>query len=173
MDEIIQVGNKVLEQSAARVPLEKITTQDIKKIIRRMKKAVHAEKDAVAIAAPQISERLRIFVVSGEVFKSDDDKEEALIPSDMVFINPTITKLSRKKILTDEGCLSVRGKYGKVKRSIKATVRAYDERGKRFERGGSGLLAQIFQHEVDHLNGILFIDKATDIRDTEHEKHGM
>lgn len=172
MDEIVQIGNKVLEQSAVKVPLENITTQNIKKVIRRLKKAVHTEKDAVAIAAPQISERLRIFVVSGEVFKNDDE-EEAPVLSDMVFINPTIIKLSRKKILIDEGCLSVRGKYGKVKRSIKATVRAYDEHAVRFERGGSGLLAQIFQHEVDHLNGILFTDKAIDIGDTEHEKHGM
>jgi peptide deformylase len=50
-----------------------------------------------------------------------------------------------------------------VERSEKATVTAYDENGKKFTRGGSGLLAQIFQHEIDHLNGILFIDKATDL----------
>ena len=172
MDEIIQIGNKILEQNTAKVPLENITTQDIKKVIRRMKKAMHTENNAVAIAAPQISEQLPIFVVSGEVLKNDDE-EETPTPSDIVFINPTITKLSRKKIVMDEGCLSVRGKYGKVKRSIKTTIRAYDEHATRFERGGSGLLAQIFQHEVDHLNGILFTNKATDIRDTEHEKHGM
>ena len=61
----------------------------------------------------------------------------------------------------EEGCLSVRWLYGKVKRSEKATVRAHDETGKIFTKGASGLLAQAFQHEVDHLNGILFTDKAT------------
>jgi len=63
----------------------------------------------------------------------------------------------------DEGCLSVRGKYGKVKRSEKTTMTALDESGKKFRYGGSGLISQIFQHETDHLDGILFTDKATDI----------
>ena len=83
--------------------------------------------------------------------------------SDVVYINPEIKKLSRTKTRVDEGCLSVRYLYGKVERSEKATVTAYDENGHKFTRGGSGLLAQIFQHEIDHLNGILFIDKADDI----------
>lgn len=64
-----------------------------------------------------------------------------------------------------EGCLSIRWLYGNTVRSTKATIKAYDERGKIFTRGGSGLLAQIFQHETDHLNGVLFIDTAEDIED--------
>ena len=63
-------------------------------------------------------------------------------------------------MVVEEGCLSVRFLYGQVSRSKKALLEAYDESGKKFERGGAGLLSQIFQHEVDHLNGILFIDKA-------------
>src|SRR5262245_9743195 len=74
---------------------------------------------------------------------------------DVVFINPKISKLSRDKEWTPEGCLSVRWLYGKTHRSKKATVAAYDENGKKFTRGASGLLAQIFQHETDHLDGIL------------------
>lgn len=81
----------------------------------------------------------------------------------MVFINPEITKLSRKKIWVPEGCLSVRWLYGETSRADKATIRAYDEHGKLFTRGGSGLMAQIFQHETDHLNGILFIDHARNV----------
>ena len=83
--------------------------------------------------------------------------------SNMVFINPVITKLSRKKIWTPEGCLSVRWLYGEVARADKATIRAYDEHGKVFTRGGSGLIAQIFQHETDHFDGTLFIDKARNV----------
>ncbi len=64
-----------------------------------------------------------------------------------------------------EGCLSVRWLYGKVRRSSKALIRAFDEHGNLFTRGGSGLLSQIFQHEIDHLNGILFIDTAENIED--------
>ena len=83
----------------------------------------------------------------------------------MVFINPKISKLSREKEWVPEGCLSVRPLYGKTLRSKKATVVAYDENGKKFTRGASGLLAQIFQHETDHLDGILFIDHAKDIKE--------
>lgn len=84
---------------------------------------------------------------------------------DFVFINPKISKLSREKEWVPEGCLSVRWLYGKTFRSKKATITAYDENGKKFTRGASGLLAQIFQHETDHLNGILFTDHAKEIKE--------
>ena len=87
------------------------------------------------------------------------------IQKNLVFINPVISKLSREKTWVPEGCLSVRWLYGKTYRSTKATVTAYDENGKKFVRGASGLLAQIFQHETDHLKGILFIDHATEVRE--------
>ena len=63
-------------------------------------------------------------------------------------------KLSKKKTLMNEGCLSVVKSYGAVKRSTRTTLQAYDEKGKKYERGAAGLLAQIFQHEVDHLDGL-------------------
>ena len=87
---------------------------------------------------------------------------------DLVFINPVLTKMSKeKKWMEGEGCLSVRWVYGKVQRSTKVTIRAYDEFGRAFERGAGGLLAHIFQHEVDHLNGILFIDTAKDLEEVD------
>ena len=67
----------------------------------------------------------------------------------------------------DEGCLSVRGKYGHVVRATNITVEALDESGKLFRRGAGGLLAQAFQHEIDPLDGTLFIDKATELWDVE------
>ena len=70
----------------------------------------------------------------------------------------------------EEGCLSVRWKYGKVKRAQKATISALDENGKQFERGASGILAQVFQHETDHLDGKLFIDLARDVHDLPPEE---
>jgi peptide deformylase len=129
-----------------------------------MKSALHQEEDGVAIAAPQIGESLRIFVESGRVKQLiDGEYDETNIPADKVYINPEIIRLSRKKTKVEEGCLSVRWLYGFVERSEKARICAYDEFGKKFEKGASGLEAQIFQHEVDHLNGILFIDKAENI----------
>ena len=83
----------------------------------------------------------------------------------MIFINPKILKTSKEKIMADEGCLSVRWLYGKVKRSKKTLIRAYDENGKLFTLGGSGLLSQAFQHETDHLEGILFTDKVVDLEE--------
>ena len=90
----------------------------------------------------------------------------------MVFINPEITKLSKAKREMSEGCLSVRGKYGTVMRHEKATVRAWGEDGKPFTYNGTGLIAHIFQHEVDHLDGILYTDKAVKLED-ESEREAL
>lgn len=133
----------------------------IKKILKSMSETLALQEDGVALAAPQIGIPLRIFVVKGSIFaKAGEDPTQ--IPDD-VYINPVITKRSRDTEWMDEGCLSVKNYFGKAKRSSKATVRAYNEKGKLFERGASGLLAQIFQHETDHLNGILFTSHAIDV----------
>ena len=162
---IVQKGDPVLRKVAREVPLKDITSPEIKEILERMKRALYKEEDGVAIAAPQIGESLRIFVVSGKIFSSNypDIKETEILSPDLVFINPKIDKFSKRKKKVPEGCLSVRWLYGNVNRSTQVTLTAYDEDGKKFTRGASGLLAQVFQHEVDHLNGILFVDTAEDI----------
>ncbi len=121
--------------------------------------------DGVALAAPQIGISLRIFIVSGRVFVDEGATPEP----DAVFINPVITKRSKKLLTLDEGCLSVRWLYGKTRRSDKVTVEAQDSDGNKFTWNGSGLLAQIFQHEIDHLEGILFIDHATEVEEIKPE----
>lgn len=161
--EIVDRDHPALHMKAKEVPVDSIKSPEIQSIISRMKTALAREGDGVAIAAPQIGESVRIFVVSGIVLNKADPKYP--VADDTVYINPVITKLSKESEDLDEGCLSVRWLYGKVKRSVKATVRAYDENGKVFERGASGLLAQIFQHETDHLEGVLFIEKAWDLED--------
>ncbi len=164
MTQIIQKEHPTLRATSKEVPNAEITTPAIKKIIEDMVEALESQDDGVAIAAPQIGKSYRIFIVSHKVFE--------IIPGhknkrgkNMVFINPSVTKLSKDKKNLEEGCLSVRYLYGKVARSHKATVQAQDETGKAFTINASGLLAQIFQHEVDHLNGILFIDKAKNIEE--------
>ena len=184
MKKILQKKSKVLREKAKEVPLTDIKKSKIQKILGEMSEALASQNDGVAIAAPQIGYSLRIFVVSGKVFSRDFlepkttkteeellnennlvNTEEEKIIKDMVFINPKISKLSREKEWLPEGCLSVRPFYGKTWRSKKATVTAHDENGKKFTRGASGLLAQIFQHETDHLEGILFIDHAKDVKE--------
>lgn len=179
-EEIVQKENKVLRKITKPVPIENIKSRKIETIIRRMIKAVDSQQDGVAIAAPQIGENLRIFVISKKLFEmmaeeksNQKSKRENLDEfeknkpefKDMVFINPEIIKISKEKMTVEEGCLSVRWLYGKVKRSQKTLVRAYDENGKPFTMGGSGLLSQAFQHEIDHLDGILFTDKASELKE--------
>ena len=145
------------------VPISEIKGERIQKIIASLKEAMNSQTDAVAIAAPQIGEHVRVFIISGKVDALRGLTEER--GPDIVCINPKITRISRKKQEIEEGCLSVRFLYGKVKRTTKATIEAYDEEGRKVRRDGVDLLAQIFQHEIDHLNGILFIDKAHDLEE--------
>ncbi|NCU28061.1 MAG: peptide deformylase [Candidatus Moranbacteria bacterium] len=170
---IVQKEDKTLRQIAKEVPISSITKPAIQKVIADMNQALNGEYDGAAIAAPQIGKSLRIFVVSHKVF--EEDFEDSSLThggislrkksSNMVFINPKFLKISKDKKLMEEGCLSVRPLYGKVRRATKATVEAYNEHGKKFIMEGSGLLAHVFQHEIDHLEGVLFIDKAKDLRE--------
>jgi peptide deformylase len=172
MVKIIQNGSKTLRKVAKDVPIADIVKPKIQKIIADMNTALNSQNDGVAIAAPQINISLRIFIVSGKIFDENFAKEIQELDNlnknnhpNLVFINPVIKKISKEKRLMEEGCLSVRPVWGRVNRATKATVEAYDEYGRKFIRGGSGLLAHIFQHEIDHLGGILFIDKAKDMRE--------
>lgn len=163
MVKILQKDDPILRKVATPVAVTDIQTPEIKGVIADMQKAMHAEDDAVAIAAPQIGISKRIFVVSGKVFDRFEDKPEN--HPDLICINPEIIKVSKDHKQMNEGCLSVRYLYGNVRRASRASIRAYNEKGELFERGGSGLLAQIFQHEIDHLEGILFSDTAKDLKD--------
>ncbi|MFA4890302.1 MAG: peptide deformylase [Candidatus Paceibacterota bacterium] len=170
---IVQKGNKVLRQIAKEVPVKDIKEKKIKDLIKKMSDVLSLAENGVALAAPQIGESVRLFIIdknaliprrptsspdSPDVGRQRQKKKEKTDP--WVFINPVIKKISKKKQVVGEGCLSVEGMFGTVKRADKLSVEAYDENGKKFTRGASGLLAQIIQHETDHLNGIIFTDKA-------------
>jgi len=141
---------------------EEITPQEFsdgthKKIVKDMRSALHSYKvdgfTAVAIAAPQIGVSKRVFMIE------DQSKDRDALPS-MIAINPQIVKFSKKTHEVGEGCLSIPEYYGLVRRSTNVTLRYQDETGKWNERGAGNLLAQIIQHEYDHLDGILFTDRA-------------
>lgn len=164
MPKIVQIKEskgKVLREIAKTVSLDEIKTDKFQKIVKDMKDALATQSDGVALAAPQIAISKRIFIVNPVIFKEMEISNENNVST--VFINPEIIKKSNDNKLMDEGCLSVRPLYGKVRRSTRATVSALNEFGEKFELEATGLLAQIFQHETDHLNGVLFIDKATEI----------
>ncbi|MEK7650552.1 MAG: peptide deformylase [Patescibacteria group bacterium] len=163
MQKIVQKDAAVLRQIAKAVTRPEFNSPALKTLLRDMSASLAQEPDGIALAAPQIGVSKRVFIVSHKISGENNEKTE--VRPDLVFINPVITKLSKKKKLLEEGCLSVRPIYGEVARAEKASVEAYDETGQKFTRHGSGLLAQIFQHEIDHLNGILFIDKAENLHE--------
>ncbi len=115
------------------------------------------EARGIGLAAPQIGESLRIFTVSIE------DKI-------YVFINPEVRDLSKEKIPFEEGCLSVKKIWGPVVRPKKLTIKAFNENGEPVKIRAKGLLARVIQHEMDHLNGTLFVDKAEKLYKIEENK---
>lgn len=175
--------NPVLREKAEAIPLADVKSARIKKLIEDMKKLLAKEEYGVALAAPQVGEPLRLFIVSGRAIARDSrlpaqagntpdeehPKEESSPVPDQIYINPEFVRMSRGKKDKHEGCLSIRGKWGEVPRAEKATIRAYDEHGVRFTRGASDFLAHVFQHEMDHLEGILYTDKATAVYDEQKE----
>lgn len=150
---------KVLRETAKEVPVEDIESPEIQQIVEDMFDTLRSISDGVGLAAPQIGISKRIFVISPKVFADSPESAQ------LVFINPEIVKKSKDKKLMEEGCLSVRWWYGKTRRASRATIRAYDQTGQEFEMEGTGLLAQIFQHEVEHLDGVLFSDKAVEMKE--------
>lgn len=166
---LVQDGDPVLRGIARAVAPEEFGTEELAALVDAMLRTLDAEKDGVALAAPQIGQPLRIFVVRYDRLDPLPQGAPAPKPRAGIYINPEIIRTSRRREEMDEGCLSVRRVYGKTVRYERATVRAQGIDGKTFERGGGGILAQVFQHEIDHLNGILFIDHAHDLIEISRE----
>lgn len=153
-DDIIALPNPHLRQKSKRVG---IITGDIKRIVQDMKDATldwdrsRPHETGVALAAVQIDRLYKIVVVRSDY--GDKDNHDFT-----VFINPEITKLEGGIKADFEGCLSVPDVYGKVPRHTRVKVKALDLSGKAFRVTAEGFLARIFQHEIDHCNGKVFID---------------
>jgi peptide deformylase len=172
MKEIVQDGAPVLREIAKPVPEELFGSKELSDLIADMAEALDPQLEGVALAAPQIGVSYRVFIVRKDrtlpLGEHPLEGEAAPAPEIEVYINPEIIKTSRKRKSSDEGCLSVHGVYGVTERHERATIRARRPDGSTFMRGGGGLLAQIFEHEIDHLNGILFIDHAEHLVHTDH-----
>lgn len=158
MAKLVPQNHAALHTISQEVTPEEFSDGTVAKIIKGMREAIKTYNvegySAVAIAAPQIGVAKRMFLIQDQNSERDD-----ALPS-IVAINPRITKSSRKTHEVGEGCLSVPDIYGVVMRHKNVNFEALDENGESFERGAGGLLAQIIQHECDHLDGTLFIDRA-------------
>ncbi len=157
MAKLVPENHPALHTIAEVVTPEEIANGELTKLLKAMRTALRSyQVDGfipVAIAAPQIG-------VSKRVFLLDDQSDDRNPLPALVAVNPEIVKYSRKTQLLGEGCLSVPELYGEVRRHTNVTLRALDADGTPYERGAGGLLAQIIQHEYDHLDGILFTDRA-------------
>ena len=178
---------KILRGPTKEIPVSAIPTKKIQNLIEDMKATLAETPNGVGLAAPQVGESLRLFIASeeaeeidraekkkgksvrrGKILTDAGEEEEAYekrVWKHYTFINPKMLNRSRTKIDRAEGCLSVPKKFGDVKRFEKITVEAYDENGKKFTRGTARFFARVIQHELDHLDGALFIDKARNLID--------
>lgn len=127
-------------------------------------------KDAIGIglSANQIGLDFQLFVA--ELPRLENSKSDT--PRFYAVFNPKIIKTSGKNLPMEEGCLSVPELYGEVERPEKITLQGFDKNGKEIKIKAFGLLARIFQHEVDHLNGHLFVDKAKNLHKHEETEEG-
>ena len=148
---------KTLKDPVLRRPAKKIekVTPEIRKLIDDMFETMHAA-NGLGLAAPQVGVSQRIFVV--EIEKDEDTPNSGIA---YALINPEIVKASDERDIGPEGCLSIPGWRGEVERANKVLLRALDRDGKRIRVEVEGLAARAMQHELDHLDGVLFIDKLT------------
>jgi len=160
MDKIITVENKkdekLLRQKTRPFDFSKFSRREAQELVKKMR-GFMKQANGVGLSANQIGLNYRVFVA--QVPDSQGHLKFYAI------FNPEITKTSNEKDVLEEGCLSVPHKYGAVERWNKITLTGFDSRAKKIKIKAWGLLARVFQHEVDHLDGKLFIDKAKSLQE--------
>ena len=142
--DIVKLGEESLRQKS--VPVAEVN-DEIRQLVQDMFETM-IEAEGVGLAAPQVGRNIRMFVLI-----ADDDVRR-------VFINPQIIQTSSETGEYDEGCLSIPQVYETIVRPVRVTVQALNEKGRPFTLDADGLLARIIQHEYDHLDGILYIDRG-------------
>jgi len=169
---VAQLGNPVLRRRAEPVPPEKITSPEIQTLIDDLIETKE-EYSGVGLAAPQVHESVQIAVIG--MNGSDRYEEAAGIPL-TVLVNPKIVRFSQEMDEDWEGCLSVADLWGRVKRAVTITLTAYDREGNEVEIEAEGFQARVFQHEIDHLYGKVFLDRMSDLSSLsfskEYSKYG-
>jgi peptide deformylase len=153
---VARMGHPVLRQVAEPIPPEEIAGPEVQQLIRDMLETMH-EYAGVGLAAPQVHVSKQLALVGGEL----DEDEEPII---RVVINPEITPTTDKVFGMYEGCLSVPGFRGWVERPAAIRVAHHDMHGERVERELEGFAAVVMQHECDHLQGVLYVDRINDMR---------
>jgi peptide deformylase len=152
--DIITLPDQVLKKKARKVSE---FGPDLQRLIDDMVETMR-EAPGVGLAAPQVNVSMRVIVVE---FGDEEDEE---IPAKLfTIVNPEITRQSQETVMGIEGCLSIPGILGEVERSSSVTLKGFNRHGKPIRIKANGWLARIFQHEVDHLDGVLFVDRAEQV----------
>jgi peptide deformylase len=147
---VARMGHPVLRRRARALERAEVKSVAIQRLIDDMIETMH-EYRGVGLAAPQVHESVRVFLAAV------DENEADLIPT--VFLNPEVTVVSNGTVDDWEGCLSIPEIRGKVPRGVEVKVRALDRDGARFELRALDFPARVIQHENDHLDGVLFVDR--------------
>lgn len=167
MDHIWQLDKKpeekVLRKKAVPFKFNSMTKAELKGLVDFMRKKMR-EANGIGLAANQIGLPFSAFVAEVPDEKNGGHKFYAIF-------NATLEKNGKETMDAEEGCLSVPGKYGAVERPKRVTLNGQDKNGRPVKIKAWGLLARVFQHETDHLNGILFIDKAKNIHEVERDEN--
>jgi peptide deformylase len=154
-----QFGNPVLRQKAKRLSNDEILSDEVRDLIKNMRHTLLNRNYGIGIAAPQVGQSLAISVIELRSTRTRPNLPKSKWVS-MVIINPEIVKTYGESKEMWEGCLSFDNAFAKVPRYKKVRVKYLDEKTKEHEKDLEGLLAHVFQHETDHLNGVLFVDKV-------------
>jgi peptide deformylase len=155
---VARLGHPVLRKIAEPVPLEQITTPAVQQFIDDLIETMY-EYDGAGLAAPQVHVSQQIVVM--EVSRNPRYPQAPAIPL-TVYVNPEITPLTEMMDEDWEGCLSVPGLRGRVPRYTKIRLRAYNRQGKRVDFVAEGFHARVIQHECDHLQGKVYLDRMRD-----------
>lgn len=161
--EIIKNPNPKLRIKAVDFDIAKIRSKETKSLIKNMIKTMH-KGDGIGLAGTQVGEERRIFVIGKETLKNQSEETRKILGvRDSALFNAVFLPQTGEKEWDMEGCLSVPEIFGEVERFKKIRVRAINETGKKIDFIAENFFARVLQHEIDHLNGVLFIDKARNI----------
>ena len=158
--ELVRLGNPVLRKKAKRVPLSFLATQEFKHLHTALMRIMRTA-DGVGLAAPQIDVSLRIAVIET---RPTETRPSLTQKGPVLMVNPRILSCSERMSTDWEGCLSFKPLRGRVRRPHSVVVEYWNEHGERIEERTSGLWARIVQHEIDHLDGIVYVDRMDDMK---------
>ena len=153
---VARMGHPVLRAKARPLQAAEIRSPQVQQLIDDMFETMH-EYQGVGLAAPQVHASVRLFV-AGISRAPEEERDPDDVP-EMALINPEIAIVGRETVEDWEGCLSIPEIRGRVPRARQIVVRAYDRDGKRVEMKVSNFTARVIQHETDHLDGVLFLDR--------------